>query len=228
MTPGKPLATARSSVPLSEPRPLGSGCLPVAAIILAAGTAKRMGQLKQLLPYKGRALVNHAIQQALEAGFNPVIVVVGAEADTVRKTIASQPIEIVQNDQWPSGMGSSIVAGVRRLQEMGADSAAVAMLVADQPLVTSGHLAAMRRLLHTGGSPIVAAQYNGIAGVPALFKRELFGALASLAPRTGARELLRNSGVEMTEFALPEAAIDLDTPQDFEALTSAAETRHQT
>lgn len=192
--------------------------LPVAAVILAAGAATRMGKLKQLLPYRGRTLVEHSIQQAVEAGFHPIIVVVGAEADAVRRAIAAQPIEIVQNQQWQSGMGSSIAAGIRQLKESGAESAAVAIVLGDQPLVTAEHLAAMRTLLHTRENPVVAAQYQRTIGVPALFKRELFSMLASLPPEAGARHLLRTSVVRVTEFPLPEAAVDIDTPADFGAL----------
>lgn len=190
----------------------------MAAVILAAGAATRMGKLKQLLPYRGRTLVEHSIQQAVEGGFHPIIVVVGAEADAVRSTIAVQPVDIVHNRQWQSGMGSSIAAGIRQLQESGAESAAVAILLGDQPLVTAEHLAAMRTLLHTRENPVVAAQYEGTIGVPALFKRELFSMLASLPPDAGARHLLRSSTHGITEFPLPEAAVDIDTPTDFAAL----------
>ncbi len=166
----------------------------MAAVILAAGAATRMGKLKQLLPYRGRTLVERSIQQAVEAGFHPIVVVVGAEAETVRSAIAAQPIEIAQNDNWRSGMGSSVAAGIQQLRESGVDSAAVAILLGDQPLVTAEHLRAMRTLLHTRENPVVAAQYGGTLGVPALFKRELFSMLASLPPEAGARHLLRDSG----------------------------------
>ncbi len=192
-------------------------CLPVAAIVLAAGAATRMGSLKQLLRYGNQTLVEHAIRHAMEAGFAPVIVVVGAEAQAVRAAIAALPVEIVQNDAWQLGMGSSIVTGMRTLQQLGTDSAAVAILLADQPLVTAQHLTAMRKLLHTADAPVVAAEYSGTLGVPALFKRDMFGVLAALTPEAGARHVLRDSGIDVISFALAEAAIDLDTPDDFAA-----------
>lgn len=177
-----------------------------------------MGRLKQVLPFGGATLVQRAIQQASKAEFNPIIVVVGAEADTVRAVIAAQPVDIVYNQYWKRGMGSSVAAGVRRLQEAATDSAAVAILLADQPLVTGDHLTVMRTLLHTGGAAIVAAGYNGTIGVPALFKRSLFSTLAALPPEAGARHILRESGVSVTSFPLPQAGIDIDTPEDFAAL----------
>ncbi|HEY1950066.1 MAG TPA: hypothetical protein VGG97_23855, partial [Bryobacteraceae bacterium] len=66
----------------------------------------------------------------------------------------------------------------------------------------------------------VAAQYSGGLGVPAFFKRELFAALAGLPPEAGARRLLRQSGLHVSAYPLPEAAIDIDTPGDFAQLTN--------
>ena len=195
-----------------------AGCLHVAAIVLAAGSASRMGRLKQLLPYGKRTFVTHSVQQALEAGFGPVIVVVGAESDAVRAAVAAQPVEIAQNQHWHLGMGSSVAQGIQQLQAVTANTAAVAILLADQPLVTADHLKEMRRRLYIDGTPIVAAAYSGTIGVPALFKRELFATLAALPPEAGARHILRDSGFAVTPFPLPDAAIDIDTPEDLAAL----------
>ncbi|HEY1949728.1 MAG TPA: nucleotidyltransferase family protein, partial [Bryobacteraceae bacterium] len=163
------------------------------AIVLAAGAATRMGAQKQLLRYRGLTLLEHCVGQALEAQLNPVIVVVGAGAPEVRAAIAAQPVEIVENPAWQSGMGSSLSAGMQRL--LNARAAAVAVLLADQPRVLAEHLIAMRQLLETCSALAVAAQYSGGLGVPAFFKRELFAALAGLPPEAGARRLLRQSGL---------------------------------
>jgi molybdenum cofactor cytidylyltransferase len=172
-----------------------------------------MGQLKQLLPYRGKTLVEHAVEQALAAAFDPLIVVVGAEAESVRAALLARPVLVVENSTWHLGMGSSIAAGIGALPE----AQTVAILLADQPLVESRHLRAMQALLAVSDALAVAAQYNGTLGVPALFKRELFEALRSLDPAAGARALLRDRA---TAFPLPEAAMDIDTPEDFAALRS--------
>jgi molybdenum cofactor cytidylyltransferase len=115
-------------------------------------------------------------------------------------------------------MGSSLVAGVEYLQAIESDSAALGVLLPDQPLVTAEHLSAMRTLLYTEQAPIVAAQYSGTFGVPAFFRREMFGLLRSLPPAAGARQLLRDFGKKVVAFPLPEAAVDIDTPDDLAAL----------
>jgi molybdenum cofactor cytidylyltransferase len=193
----------------------------IAAIILAAGAATRMGQLKQLLPYRDGTLLEHCIHEARSAGFDPLILVVGAEADAVRARIANHPVEIVENKAWAQGMGTSVVAGVQALQRLGTESGGVALLVADQPLVTAAHLTAMRTALARTDAMTVAAEYNGTLGVPALFKRAMLPQLAAIPPEAGARGLLRGAGIEVEAFPLPEASSDIDTPEDFAALAGS-------
>lgn len=188
-------------------------------MILAAGAATRMGRLKQLLSYRGKTMVAHAVEQALAADFDPVVVVVGAEAASVRAVLAGQPVRLVENPRWHEGMGSSIVAGIETLLE----APAVAVLLADQPLVTARHLLDMQALLEGSTAPAVAAQYSGTLGVPALFKRELFQALRLLDPAAGARALLREYA---TPFPLPEGAVDIDTPEDFATLAISEELKN--
>ena len=192
----------------------------MAAIILAAGAATRMGSLKQLLSFDGQTFIHHAISVALEADFSPVIVVVGAEAASVQAAVASQRVSIVQNTHWREGMGSSIAAGIRHLQQEQTDVAAVAILLADQPLINAVHLDRMRNEFHQSGAAIVAAEYSETLGVPAIFQRGLWDALAHLPADSGARRLFSEPGVKIHPFPLPQAATDIDTPEDLAALQS--------
>lgn len=198
------------------------------AIILAAGAATRMGQLKQLLAYRGRTLLQHSIDQAIAAGFGPIVVVLGSSSQMLRESIAGRTVQIVENEAWETGMGSSITAGMQVLLQNGGVPSAVAILVADQPLIEAKHLVTMRELLFGSETSVVAAQYSDTLGVPALFKQHWFYALSSLSPEAGARSLLRNADADVSPFPLPEAAIDIDTPEDFERFTSAVEFRHRT
>jgi molybdenum cofactor cytidylyltransferase len=188
------------------------------AIILAAGAATRMGETKQLLPFGHTTLIQHAIEQAVVAGFDRVAVVVGAHAPEIIDAISDLSVDIVRNDAWETGLGSSLVAGLRHILAAGSNPDYAAVLLADQPLVRAGHLAAMRRLADQSQSPIVAARYGGTLGVPAFFHRSLFPDLEALAPTAGARHLLKLPGQKLTVFDLPEAAVDIDTPEDFRAL----------
>jgi molybdenum cofactor cytidylyltransferase len=177
-----------------------------------------MGRLKQLLPFRGKTLIEHAVTQAAEADFDPIAVVLGANSLAVREALLGTNALIVENLHWQSGMGSSIAAGVQGLEASGANPEAIAILLADQPLVTAEHLKQMVSLLSQSTANVVAARYGEALGVPAIFKRDLFPRLASLTGEAGARSLLRESDQHVIAFGLPEAATDLDTPDDFAAL----------
>ena len=191
---------------------------PIAAILLAAGEAQRMGRPKQLLPFENGTLLTHAIDTAERAQFNPLIVVLGAQAEAVEKSIAAKQVQIVRNPGWQAGMGSSISTGVKHLQKMTADSLALAILLGDQPRVTERHLEGMRKKFLGSDAVIVAAEYKGSLGVPAIFGRLLFERLASLKPDAGAKSILSSPEFKIESYQLPEAAIDIDTPEDFAAL----------
>jgi molybdenum cofactor cytidylyltransferase len=192
----------------------------MAAIILAAGQASRMGTLKQLLVFDGHTLLERAIKVARECQFSPILVVVGAHAEQVQSAIAKHPVVVVSNSQWQSGMGSSITSAMRHLQQLETDSAGVMILLSDQPLVSAQDLSQMKRTLFAGSAPIVAAEYGGSPGVPAAFKRQMFGRLASLSPEAGAKRLLESTEWSVVRYPLPTAAVDIDTPDDFARLTS--------
>jgi molybdenum cofactor cytidylyltransferase len=171
-----------------------------------------MGRPKQLLSFRGQALAAHAAGEALAAAFDPVLVVVGAEAQAVVASVARLPVRVVQNADWPSGMGSSISAGVEALPKCDA----VTILLVDQPLVNAAHLLEMRGLF---SGEIVAARYNQRLGVPAIFPSRLFPALAGLRGQEGARSILRDPGEQIIPFDLPEAGMDIDTPEDWAAFS---------
>ncbi len=190
-----------------------------AGIVLAAGEGRRMGRSKQMLPYGGGTMLSQCLLQARAAGFERLIVVVGARAQEVQASLSSETdLEFVTNLEWQLGMGSSIVAGVNRLQSHGIQPEAMAILLSDQPLIRADQLSRMRAKLHGSAADIVAAHYAGTLGVPAIFKARVFGYLSQLSPAEGARKLLRNSGLHVEPFDLPEAAVDVDTLEHFEKL----------
>lgn len=188
---------------------------PFAVVVLAAGGSSRMGRAKQLLPYLGQTLVEHAARTALRSGASEVIVVVGAQADEVRALLRNLPVRIVTNRDWEQGMGGSIAAGVAALSE---NVEATIVALADQPRITPEHLRALgRRVLH--GQPVVASEYDGVIGAPCAFGRSEFDALQALSGDEGARKLIRGRPVETLVFA--EANVDVDTPVQYRTLVPA-------
>jgi len=174
----------------------------VAAVVLAAGASQRLGKLKQLIRLGGETLVERTVRVCREAGCDPVVVVLGASADVVRRGCSLESAVIVVNDGWPEGMGSSVRVGVGVLGG-GVEGCVVA--TCDMPAVSPEHL---RELMRAGD--VVASSYAGRCGVPAYFPRDLFGSLAELRGDAGARELLK--GARTVELVGGE--MDVDTVED--------------
>jgi molybdenum cofactor cytidylyltransferase len=180
-------------------------------VVLAAGASTRFGSPKQLVRLNGRPLLHLAVSRAVEVGGQAVTVVLGANAADLAPLLRHTPAAVIVNREWAEGMGSSVRAGVSRVPPT-AD--AVLLMLADQPAVTAEDL---RRLVGTWRrqpQSIVAAHYDGITGVPAIFPREDFRALTALRGDAGARALLKRGGERVVRVPLQAAAIDIDTPED--------------
>lgn len=199
----------------------------IAGIILAAGRARRMGRPKQLLAYRGKPLIANALAKALQV-LDPVIVVLGAYCEEVRTAVDAaangRPVHIVENANWEAGMASSIACGISYLLETTNMDAAL-LLAADQPLITAEQLSALCSTFSNSGTnpppDIVAAEYGGTLGIPAVFGKQLFPRLLLLTGDRGARSLLLDPALRVTPMPCPEAALDIDTPEDAAALGSA-------
>ena len=181
-------------------------------VVLAAGGSSRMGAAKQLLPLGGRSLLRRAVETALATDCRPVVVVVGRDAPAMRAELAGLDVVVVENADWPSGMGSSIRAG---LGAVPADADGVAVTLCDQPHVAPAALADLIIAFRRTGSTAAAA-YDDTVGVPAVFARSAFPALRSLDPRHGAKSLL--AGADVVRVPLQAASVDVDTPADYERL----------
>lgn len=190
----------------------------VAGIVLAAGSSVRMGRNKLLLELAGQSVVRRAVSCAL-AALDPVIVVLGHEADRVRRELAGLPCRIIVNPEHGRGMETSVRAGVAALP---ADADAAVMLLADMPLVTPAMLAALVERFRTTGAPLVISRYGQVAAPPQLYARSLFAELA--AAGSGKAVIDRHHAVAEV-LTWPAAGLaDLDLPADrerVEALLSA-------
>jgi CTP:molybdopterin cytidylyltransferase MocA len=185
----------------------------IGLIILAAGGSRRMGEPKQLLPYRGGTLLSHACATALAArGFGPVIAVLGCAAEACQRAIADLPVLTAINPAWAQGLGSSIAVGIGALWREAPDAAAALLMLADQPTVTPALLESLRARWSPPDWPLAATAYPEGAGVPALFDRAFFPELQELTHDRGARALLDREAARTAVVQSPEPLIDLDTP----------------
>ncbi len=187
----------------------------VAGVILAAGEGRRYGGAKQLLPWRGKPLVRHVAEVALQAGLSPVVVVTGARAEEVEAALQGLPVEVCYNQDWQEGQGASVRVGVRSLPSQ---SGAAVFLLADQPQIP---LPLLHRLVETHArtlAPIVAPQVRGRRANPVLFDRDLFPELASLSGASGGRALFSRYDIEPVNWDDPSLLLDVDFPQDYQKL----------
>ncbi len=183
----------------------------VGIVILAAGESSRLGQPKQLLAFRGKTLVECVVESALKSSCAPVVVVLGAFAEKIRPRIPAKVL-IVENSHWKEGMGSSIRCGIEAIES---DVDAVILMLGDQPLLTAEIL---NRFVEKANAGMVAAEYNGTIGVPALFSREFFFDLRNLHGKEGAKKILMANEKRVVRIACPEAAMDIDTMADMQRL----------
>jgi len=186
----------------------------VGIIILAAGESKRMGRPKQLLEFENQPLIVRVVDAALASSGWPVVVVLGAHADTIRPRLTTRPVLIAENPAWGEGMASSLRAGVSLLQQFSRSIDAALIALCDQPAFTAATVDRFVETQRATQRSIVASRYSGRNGAPALFLREHFAALSTLTGEEGARALLNRDAEHVASIELPEFAIDLDTPED--------------
>jgi CTP:molybdopterin cytidylyltransferase MocA len=191
------------------PSPEAIGCA-----VLAGGASRRLGRPKQLVSMAGEPLVRRMAKVALGSRCAAVSVILGAGAPEVAAALDDLPVTCLLNDQWAEGMSSSVRAASAWGREM--NLGAMLLILVDQIHLTARHLDALITA-SAGGRRLVASRYDGIVGVPALFPRQLFPAMAGLHGDVGARALLRIPGLPVATVWWEEGRIDLDVPRDLPA-----------
>ncbi|WP_017721223.1 nucleotidyltransferase family protein [Kamptonema formosum] len=190
----------------------------VGLVLLAAGASTRMGTPKQLLLYQGRSLLRHSAEVAVASKCRPVAVVLGASAGLLRNEVRHLSVRVVENEQWAEGISSSIRRGIEALNAGPTELEAVVIMLCDQPFVSAESINKLVDTYSLSGQPIVASEYAGTLGVPALFSRRLFSELASLSGDRGAKDIIRNYSQYVACIPFSEGATDIDTLEDFERL----------
>jgi molybdenum cofactor cytidylyltransferase len=184
----------------------------VAGIVLAAGRSTRMGRNKLLLIFEGESLVRRAARTAFQAGLDPVLVVVGHEAERVEAELAGLPCLTVPNGRHDLGMNTSIDAGVGAVP---ADADAAIVLLADMPLVTAEMLRTLVVRHRATGAPLVASRYGAAIAPPALYGRAVLHELEGGQGDGRGRELLHRRREEVAWVDWPAAVLaDVDEPGD--------------
>lgn len=190
----------------------------IGIIILAAGASTRLGHPKQLLTYQGKSLIRHTAQVAINSQCRPIVVVLGAYAASIEPYLTNLDIHITYNQHWSTGMASSIRCGINAIQTINPDIEAVVLMLCDQPFVCLNLVNQLVAGYQTTNCTIVASQYAGILGVPALFHKTLFSELCLLQGDIGARKTIRQHYSQCLSIPFSQGVVDIDTLEDYELL----------
>lgn len=186
-------------------------------VILAAGASTRLGRPKQLLPWQGVTLLQHAVKTALTVTTQPVVVT-GANGEHLAAALDPGQVKLVFNPNWQQGIASSIRCGLQALLNRTPEPDQVIFMVCDQPFVTAGLLLDLINEQQKSRKPIVASAYADTLGIPALFDKSFFPQLLDLQGDTGARKIIQQHGDEVASVEFPEGKIDIDTPGEYQEL----------
>ena len=186
----------------------------ISAIVLAAGAGTRFGRTKQVAELRGKPLAQHAVDAAVGAGVDEIVVVLGHDAELVSSTVRlPSAARAVVNRDHVNGMATSLAVGLRALNDR---SDAAVVLLADQPGIRSDHVAALVRDHRDTGAPIVRIRFRDGPG-PALFARSVWPEVEALSGDIGARVLFDAEPERVRWVALDEdAPRDVDMPEDLD------------
>jgi molybdenum cofactor cytidylyltransferase len=180
-------------------------------LVLAAGAASRFGSPKQLVRINGEPLLHRAVAQASAVAGHAVTVVLGAHAAQLTPLLKHSPASLLINRNWEEGLGSSLRLAVAQLP---GGCEGVLVTLADQAAVTVFDLQRLASAWRRQPDWLIAASYDGHTGVPAIFPRYTFASFAQLRGDAGARSILSRHADRCLRVPMPNAAIDIDTPED--------------
>ena len=187
----------------------------IAAVLLAAGLARRMGRQKLLLQLQGKPVVRWSVEH-VASHVEDVVIVTGPDDSALRQALEGLTVRFVVNPRPQDGQGTSIAAGVAALKPW---TTAAVIALGDQPRMPAAVVPALLEAFRRSGKAIVAPLYQGVQGTPVVFSSEVFAELRALKGDAGARAVVKENPerVELVAFDLAMPP-DVDTPEDYAKL----------
>ena len=192
----------------------------LAAVILAAGESRRMGEPKALVDFRGRTF----LQRLLDATNHPRIgvtrVVLGARAEEIRAALKLDPAIVVENSNWQQGQLSSIQAAIRSLPAEQTEG--MLLCPVDHPLISANVVATLIEQFDSTENQIILPTFHGRRGHPVIFRKNLYAELLAAPPDVGARAVVWAHAPDVLEVPTEDQAVVLNL-NDPEALRQARE-----
>jgi molybdenum cofactor cytidylyltransferase len=186
----------------------------ICAVVLAAGLSSRMGIQKLLLPFGGKTVIGHIVDQLLASSIDEVHVVVGHKAEQIIAELSGRAVSIVSNPNYKSGMLSSVRCGLKSLPEK---CRAVMVVLGDQPSITTELIDQMLKSFTAAEKDILVPLHKGKRGHPVLFSVKYRDEIMTNYGHVGLRGLMHEHPEEVFELEVPTASVlcDMDYPEDY-------------
>lgn len=191
----------------------------IAGVLLAAGMSTRMGRNKLLLDLGGRTVLDRALSVALAAGLEPLLVVVGHEADRVQAALTGTRARPVVNPDYERGLNTSLRTGIAAVPE---GVAGAVVMLADMPLVDAAMIETLAARWRASDAPLAISRYGDVVAPPILYGAALFAELRALdGEGCGKAVIKRHRGEELTVQWPADRLTDLDVPDDLARVAEA-------
>ena len=205
--------------PVAKTATLGAtpSTTPVTALVLAAGSSRRMGRNKLLLPLDGRPMIQHTLDALAGSGVEQITLVTGHQSLLLRETLNSHPLsgrlQIINNPGHARGLASSLRHGLAHLPN---SHGGLLLMLGDMPLLTPALIDKLLARFHElAGEKIVIPCYRGQHGHPRIWPAALVPMMALASGDRGADFLIRQNPAWVEELELDDPAVirDFDTPE---------------
>lgn len=188
----------------------------ITGIILAAGSSKRMGRQKLLLPLKDNTIIGKVIETVKRCKLYGEILVVYQSVEVMVRT-KEYDVKTVYNEKAEDGQSTSVIAGIRNSDS---HTNAYMFIAGDQPFITVDIIEELICTWKQNQTSIVIPKYDGKRGMPTIFPVSFKQELMNITGDTGGRTVIENNldKVIFVDFSYSMAGFDIDTPEDYKTL----------
>jgi molybdenum cofactor cytidylyltransferase len=188
--------------------------------ILAAGASTRFGSPKQLVRIAGSPVLHELISSAAYVAGRSVTVVLGAHAREIAPALRQSAASVIVNREWQEGLASSIRVAVESAPPR---CDGLMLLLADQVAVTADDLRHLYAAWKRHPILVAAALFDGAPGLPAIFPRWALPGLLELRGDRDPKQVIRRNADQLVRIPMPNASVDIDTPEDLLAIEQSAQ-----
>lgn len=188
--------------------------LKVSAILLAAGSSKRMGQPKQLLPLGSKPIIRHCLDNLAVAGIRNTVIVLGQNGSKILDSLKELPVQVIFNETPESEMAESVRIGLRTLHE---SSTGVLVHLSDHPLVSVETLKSLVQCHVETPDRIIIPLYKGRRGHPTLFPKPV---IDEVFVGLNLRDIINKDSSRIRFLNVDDegVVVDIDTPEDYKRI----------